>query len=375
MPIEGSLREFELGDILQLLHLARKTGELRVVREPMGSGGAVLFSGGAVVGADIEGQTPRLAYMLYNAGKISELDLHRAERSHAEHSELTWAEIFESLGVLEAKDLERYLKFHVEESVYEMLGWEVGRFSFGERPLKGTDSVTWLPVESLLMEGARRADELSVLAAGVDSPNAVPRLAETAATDGGILSLTPAEWEILGRVDGVSDVKAIAWVLGRSEFDVSKVVSKMAEQGLLEIVSEAVEPVPRSVASDRLEPSLTGEDLDAAREQIETMLKANPRDSRAHFLAARMLERAGRLKRAVTSYERALKLDPQLDEARQRLGLVRLKGGDLDGAARDWTAYLRTALDTAERRRVERAMTAVRELQAIVDEFDGWEHA
>jgi hypothetical protein len=34
MPIEGSLREFALTDIFQLLHLSRKTGELRIVREP-----------------------------------------------------------------------------------------------------------------------------------------------------------------------------------------------------------------------------------------------------------------------------------------------------------------------------------------------------
>ncbi len=54
---------------------------------------------------------------------------------------------------------------------------------------------------------------------------------------------------------------------------------------------------------------------------------------------------------------------------------MRLKLGDVDGAAREWTAYLRMAPDSAERRRVERAMTAVRELQNVLSDFDGREQA
>jgi len=376
MPIEGSLREFELGDIFQLLHLARKTGELRIIREPTGLRGAIVFSGGAVVGADVDEGAPRLGYMLYNAGKITEADLRRAGELYAEDPSRGWAQIFESLGVVEPDDLEKYVKFHVEESIYELLGWRDGRFAFVERPLRKSDNITWLPVESLLMEGARRADELSVLAAAIDSPSAVPRLSERAATDGGILDLTPEQWEVVGRVDGVSDVKSIAWTMGRSEFEIAKVVSLLAEQGLLEIEShEEVRAKPQqATAMDLLEQEIESNQLESAQARLEGMLESDPDHPRIHFLVARIRERRGELAAAADGYKTAIRLDPHVEGARQRLGLVRLKQGDVDGAAREWTAYLRQAPDTGERRRLERAMTALHELQVIVGEFDGWEH-
>lgn len=373
MPIEGSLREFALHDIFQLLHLSRKTGELRVLREPSGMHGAVIFNGGAVVDADVDGHTPRLGYMLLNAGKITKKDLSRADEIHSSNANRSWTEVFQSLGVVEPTDLEKYSKFQVEEFIYEILDWQDGHFSFGERTVGETECVTWIPVESLLMEGARRADELSALPTIIDSPHAVPRLSEQAASDGDVLDLSPEQWEVIGRIDGVADVKSLAWTLGRSEFDVSKVVSRLAEKGLIELGSQddARTKPPHEVALDRVEQEIDFEDLDSARRHIDSLLTAHPEEPRAHFLAARVRETSGDLRAAADGYVMTLNLDPLAEEARQRLGLVRLKLGDVDGAAREWTSYLRMAPDSPERRRVERAMTAVRELQTILGELDG----
>jgi tetratricopeptide (TPR) repeat protein len=374
MPIEGSLRDFGLHDIFQLLHLSRKTGELKVVREPSGLRGAVIFSGGAVVNAEVDESAPRLGYMLLNAGKITEADLHRADELRTAEPNRSWKEIFGSLGVAE-EDLEKYATFQVEEFVYEILGWKDGRFSFAERPVAESESVTWISVESLLMEGARRADELSALSAKIDSPDAVPRLSERAATEGSVLDLTPEEWEVVGGIDGVSDVKTIAWTLGRSEFEVSKVVSSLVEKGLVEVGThdDARTKPPHEVELDRVERLVEADELDAARRQIDRLLRAYPEEPRAHYLAARIRERSGDLRSAAEGYRKTLSFDPLAEEARRRLGLVRLKLGDLGGAEREWTAYLRMAPDTVERRRVERAMVAVRELQKILSEFDGRE--
>jgi hypothetical protein len=376
MPIEGSLREFALQDIFQLLHLSRKTGELKVVREPSGLRGAVIFSGGAVVDSDVDEETPRLGYMLLNAGKITEADLQHAGRVHSMDARRSWTDIFSSLGILDQEDLEEYAKFQVEEFVYEVLSWQDGRFSFGERPVAESERVTWIPVESLLMEGARRADELSALPTTIDSPNAVPRLSEKAATDGGMLDLSPQDWEVIGRVDGVTDVKSLAWTLGRSEFEVSKVISLLVQKGLIELQSQedARTKPPHVMALDRVEREIEAGELDVARRHIDSVLRAHPEEPRAHLLAARILEHSRDLRAAAECYEKTLSFDPLAEEARQRLGLLKLRLGDVDGAAREWTAYLRMAPNTPDRRRVERAMAAVRELQIILSEFDGREH-
>jgi hypothetical protein len=288
----------------------------------------------------------------------------------------SWTDIFSSLGILDQEDLEEYAKFQVEEFVYEVLSWQDGRFSFGERPVAESERVTWIPVESLLMEGARRADELSALPTTIDSPNAVPRLSEKAATDGGMLDLSPQDWEVIGRVDGVTDVKSLAWTLGRSEFEVSKVISLLVQKGLIELQSQedARTKPPHVMALDRVEREIEAGELDVARRHIDSVLRAHPEEPRAHLLAARILEHSRDLRAAAECYEKTLSFDPLAEEARQRLGLLKLRLGDVDGAAREWTAYLRMAPNTPDRRRVERAMAAVRELQIILSEFDGREH-
>ncbi len=372
MPIEGTLREFALPDIFQLLHLARKSGELNIVKAPSGVRGAVLFSGGAVVDARLADKSARLAYMLLNAGKISEADLRKADRTHAEDPSRTWKEIFRALGSVTAEDLDEYAKFEVEEYVYEILDWRDGHFVFSERAIADSERVTFIPVESLLMEGARRADELSALGASLEGSAAIPRLAERAATDAGILDLTPEEWEILGRVDGAANVRTIAWTLGRSEFDVSKVVSSLVGKGILEIGAR------RELDASKLYRDLLDEaadliernELHAAKDRIDSVLKDREDEPRARYLAALVLEREGDLRGAERGYEGALKLDPLAHEARKRLGLVRLKQGDIAGAARSWKSCLQVASDDSERGRFERGVRALRDLQTLISELD-----
>ncbi len=375
MPIEGSLREFALTDIFQLLHLSRKTGELRVLREPAGTKGVVVFNRGAVVGASLDEASPRLGYMLLNAGKITETDLHRADQLHSEDSTRSWTDIFKSMKVVEPSEMEKYVKFQVEEYAYELLDWEDGQFSFGERDVDDSECVAWIPVESILMERARRADELSALASTIEGPNAVPCLSDRAG-DGGFLDLAPEDWEVLGRIDGTSDVKSIARTLGRSEVEVSKIISKLAEASLIEISHEeeiARTKPPHEVSLDQAEELLEHGELPEARRRIDSVLNRHPEEPRAHLLAARALESSGDWLGATEAYERTLSIDPLAVEARQRLGLVRLRLGDIEGAAREWTAYIRMAPDSADKRQVERAISAVRELQIVLSEFDGRE--
>ncbi|GEM_PF-3340834 len=376
MPIEGSLREFALHDILQLLHLSRKTGELKIVQQPAGTRGVVVFKAGAVVGAYLDEASPRLGYMLLNAGKIREADLHHANQLHAENPARAWRDVFESLDVVPREDLERYVKFEMEEFVYEILAWRDGRFLFVERPIRESECAAWIPVESVLMERARRVDELSALSTSIEDPSTVPRLSEGAASEGGMLDLSPEEWEVVGRIDGASDVRSIAHTLGRSEFEVSKVIGQLAEEGLIEIASGAAAPTrpAHEVALDQVEELIKLGELESAHEGLDPLLTRHPDEPRVHYLAARIREGNADLTGAAKGYETTLSLDPLAENARQRLGLVRLKLGDIDGAAREWTAYLRMAPDGAERRRVERAMTVVRELQTILGEFNGREH-
>ncbi|UCF21226.1 MAG: DUF4388 domain-containing protein [Gemmatimonadota bacterium] len=377
MPIEGTLREFALPDIFQLLNMSRKSGELGIVQSPSGVRGAVLFSDGAVIDARLADTPSRLAYMLLNAGKISEAELRKAERTHAKNPAQSWKEIFRGLGSVATEDLDEYARFEVEEHIYEILDWRDGHFVFSERSIANSERVTFIPVESLLMEGARRADELSALGASLEGSAAIPRLAEQAATDTGVIDLSPEEWEILGRVDGVANVRTLSWTLGRSEFEVSKAISSLVAKGILEFGSrrEAIAPERQEDVLGQAAELIERDEMQAARVRIDSAPKRGQDEPRAQYLAALVLEREGDLRGAERGYEGILRLDPLAHEARKRLGLVRLKLGDIAGAARSWEFCLQAASDAAERERFERGLRALRELQALIHEIDDRENS
>lgn len=370
MAIEGPLRELAIQDVFQLLHLSRKTGELLLTREPTGDRASVWFQNGAVVAARIHGTARHLGHLLLTAGKATAKDVERALELQQRNPGMRWGEALVKLGVVEESEIERFVQFQVEEVVYQLLEWREGYFSFQERPLEQAEIVSWLPSESLLMEGARRSDERSALPVAVEDPAWVPRLA---AGGEGTLDLAPWEWEVLAVVDGQRDIHSIAWELGRPELEVSKVVAGLAQTGLLEIgpPTTQVRKPPHEEALDRVDEFITQRRYEEAQRLLESLQERYPREALVALKRAKLARVQGDWAGRQAALEHALRLDPLLEQARYELGFVRLQSGDLTGAAHEWTAYLRIAQDSADRRRVERAMAAVRELQAVMEEGVG----
>src|SRR6266404_4417609 len=126
MAIEGPLRELGIHDVFQLLDLSRKTGVLRVTSELRHNGGAIIF-------AEIRSNPHPLGALLLRTGKISEADLERArDMQERQGDRRRLGEILVSLGALTPRELERQVRFQIEEVVFEVMGWREGYFSFSE---------------------------------------------------------------------------------------------------------------------------------------------------------------------------------------------------------------------------------------------------
>src|SRR5881394_292732 len=97
MAIEGPLKELGIHDVFQLLDLSRKTGVLRVTSELRGDEGVVYFDDGSVVHAAIRSRPSAVA----TAG-------------------------------LSAREHERQHRLQIESTVFELLSWQEGFFSFEE---------------------------------------------------------------------------------------------------------------------------------------------------------------------------------------------------------------------------------------------------
>ena len=353
MAIEGPLRELGIHDVFQLLDLSRKTGVLRVSSELRHNQGTVYFEGGTVIYAEIRNNPHPLGGLLLRTGKIAEADLERArDMQQRQGDRRRLGEILVALGAITARELERQVRFQIEEVVFEVMSWREGYFSFVEGPLTDvpSEAVVGIPVEALLMEGARRIDEWSRIENRVPHLGVIPALAPAPEGAPGQLDLLPPEWEVLALIDGERDIRALASELGRSDFDIAKTLFGLESAGVVVLLDPgSVKRGRTSVTSDvaelvaRAEEALCRQDLEQARALAEQAASIQPHDPAVHLLIGRSHLAAGRTAEAVEELRRALRLDPLLASVYRVLGYALVGQGRFAEATEQWDQWERLA--------------------------------
>ena len=371
MAIEGPLRELGIHDVFQLLDLSRKTGVLRVTSELRHNAGTIYFEDGSVIYAEIRSNPHPLGGLLLRSGKITEADLERARDMQTRQGDpRRLGEILASLGAITPRELQRQVRFQVEEVVFEVMGWREGYFSFTEGPLTDVtaEAAVRISTEALLMEGARRIDEWVRIEKRVPHLGVVPTYAP--ALEGGDLDLLPPEWEVLALIDGQRDLRAIAATLGRSDFDIAKTLFGLESAGLITLVDPGTAPRGRSSAPDAA--SLVAEaaaafdrhDFDRARTAAEHAAVVQPHHPAVHLLLGRVHLATGRPGEAVDELRRALRLDPATVSAYRLQGYALVQTGRFAEAVEVWDQWDRLAVADGEESRfrgeIESAKAAAR---------------
>ena len=373
MPIEGPLTELGIQDVLQLLDLTRKTGVLVVRSERNHDEATVYFDRGAIVAARRRRSLRKLGQQLLRAGKLTERELERAlevqkDDRHGEHRRI--GELLLEMGSVEEQDLEQHLRFQIEEAVYDLMSWEEGEFRFEERADAPAENFpVRIKVETVLMEGARRIDEWSRLEDRIPSLEAIPMLNELPDT-GSPLDLRPDEWEVVAEIDGTRDIRQIAADLGRSSFDVAKIIFGLVTTGVI-TVEESVQARragrPLDPALDELRRMVGKGDYDAAVKLAEELGQAYPEHGAIPLLGGRAMIGQGRVRAATEAFAKAVALDPLEPEAHYHFGFAAVQIGDFGRAEHAWGNYLRLTPNGGRRTIVAQALEAVRSLNRILD--------
>jgi hypothetical protein len=351
MAIEGSLRELSIHDVFQMLDLSRKTGTLRITSESREHEGTVVFERGRVLSASMRGSPAPLGQLLVRAGRITDEDLARARGLQAGGDTRRLGEILLALGVVGARELDRQVRLQVEAVVFDLMSWRDGFFSFQERDIATMpiDAPVHVSTESLLMEGARRFDEWSRIVDKVPSLAVVPVLATVTDDHATRLDLLPSEWEVLAAIDGRTDLRGLAATLGRSDFEVAKVMYGLVSTGVVELrdpasgrpggmsTGGAADPNwELATAREALAAGRPDEALDAARRAIG----AAPDESAPRIMAAQALRRLRRYGEAADELRRAADAVPGLPDVHLELGYAAASRGDFREAVASWQKYL-----------------------------------
>lgn len=379
MPIQGPLRELGIHDVFQLLDLSRKTGRLRVSSALRDNEGTVFFRGGRVVSATIRSNPHPLGAVLLRAGRITEQELaHARDAQQVSEERRRLGEILVDEGIISRRDLERFIRRQVETVIFELLSWQEGFFSFveSEGETESAEGLTSIPTESLLMEGARRLDEWTQIQQRVPHLGVVPVLAEVgSAQPAPVLDLLPNEWEVLAIIDGARDVRTLASTLGRSEFEVAKIVFGLLTTGVISIIAgEAAMPqVPTgdfatcllnardALAADRLEQALTA---------AASAVAHAPGNADARTLLARVLFKSGREAEGEEELRLALEADALNASALMESARFAARRGQLAKAIRHWQQVVAVSPDTPVAETARHAAVHASRLAAVLEAVD-----
>jgi hypothetical protein len=162
MAIKGSLKEASLPDVIQLLFLGRRTGCLALADRQ--NFGTIHFDEGNIVYASIVNRRDRLGDILVRNGRITAEQLQQAVDRQREERDRKLGEILVQQEAISRDELQHYVRVQIEEAVYYLFTWNSGTFNFeaGVRPER-EDFLVRINPEYLLLEGARRVDEWSLI--------------------------------------------------------------------------------------------------------------------------------------------------------------------------------------------------------------------
>ncbi|KAA0252774.1 DUF4388 domain-containing protein [Acidobacteria bacterium ACD] len=262
MALEGTLRDFSLSDILQLISLQRKTGVL-TLKSPDDTV-ALGFDEGKLVSAESAARRmdTRLGTVLVKTRRLSGEQLARALEIQSETLQRLGFILLKH-GFCTAEDLRTGLDAQIRKITYALFRWTDGDYVFAQQDHVDYDHefVTPIGVESLLMEGARMLDEWPIISKVVRSPDVVyqrvpvsqrvvPAEADEHAEEIGEstferrarqgreepIRVTRAEWAVYELVDGRRSVGDIVERTFLSDFEGTKAVYELLTRGLIDEV-------------------------------------------------------------------------------------------------------------------------------------------
>ena len=267
MALHGTLKDFGLADIFQLIGIQRKTGLLTLARE--GEEVGVSFFEGCVVYAETSTRRleERIGTLLVRSGKLTTAQLQEALKFQSTTLQRLGS-VLVTARMITAKDLHEVLQVQMTQIVYNLFRWEDGRYHFSQEETVEHDRQTFTPLsaETVLMEGARLLDEWPMIEKripsfgvvfrrtregearhkSVPSKPAAPAPAARSHDEGGGVAVLDAveaavqtaapvrEDVVLGLVDGHTSVQEIIDRTRLADFDACRILYDLLQRKLVE---------------------------------------------------------------------------------------------------------------------------------------------
>jgi hypothetical protein len=237
--MDGDLQTLGLQSILKMLALSEKTGSLLVHSGPETL--AISLRKGQIVGLREEGvPQPDLLAMLC---LINRLDPPRAQHLREQSGgqiQLALARMVEYRW-MSPNEMQRRLEFAITQAISHALRWSSGRFAFHRQLVPMDNGIQPLDIDSVLLEALRQADEWAEIGDMQLARTTAVRWLPEVNNDVRSLGLSQEYIEVLCLSNGDIPLQAMALVLMMPEARIARILVRLLELRLVEVVDTALE--------------------------------------------------------------------------------------------------------------------------------------
>jgi hypothetical protein len=240
MALTGTLEDFGIAEILQLIGQQAKSGvlQLRSREDAIQIG----IADGSIVSAEAAGRRrrERLGALLVRAELLAARDLEAALAAQR-RTMRRLGDLLIEMKLVSRADLRQMTALQTTETLYRLFDWKSGTYAFEPGPVEwDAETVTPIRAEALLMEGFRRVDEWPMIRRRIPTPRMTferrpppPSIGEPSTT------LGPVERRVLALAEPGRTVERIADLSRLGEFEASKALLTLVNLGLLLPVAQA----------------------------------------------------------------------------------------------------------------------------------------
>ena len=162
MALKGTLKDFGIADILQLIGQQTKTGVLTLTHKD--DSVAVAFKEGNIIRAETTHRNRKelIGSMLVSAQLVSEQQLEFALETQKRTLQRL-GDVLVSQGVITEHKFKSMVQLQTSETLFRLFSWKTGTYEFEQKDVETENTLVPLRAESVLMEGFRRVDEWPVV--------------------------------------------------------------------------------------------------------------------------------------------------------------------------------------------------------------------
>lgn len=245
MALKGNLRDFSLTQLLNLIHLAKKSGTLFL--EDTRVTAWLAFREGKLAYGKYGEEENSLAAILYNARKLNAHQFRTIQERGNTMNDKELGLLLVNAGYLTQQEILACLQGYLSDLVQRLYSWTEGVFYFDSEKLPPSDRINLrLNLENFIIEGARKLKEVEQLQDEIPSLDIALKFRDRPEANVRNLRLSKEEWRVVSFINPKNSLKQIAQALKMNDMEIRRIAYGLVQAGVAEMVRPE-KTIPRAI--------------------------------------------------------------------------------------------------------------------------------